>query len=86
MKGLEMALSRYEMETRLQAGERFSSNLLSNSPYPIIAVNPDTSVRRVNPALEKLTRFSGEVLIGIKPPIGGQKRASEKPRGISKGR
>jgi two-component system cell cycle sensor histidine kinase/response regulator CckA len=65
---VEMALSRYEMETRLRESERFSSSLLSNSPYPIMVINPDTSVRYVNPALEKLTGFSAEELIGIKPP------------------
>jgi len=65
---LEMALSRYDMETRLQESERFSSSLLSNSPYPIMVINPDTSVRYVNPALERLTGFSAEEIIGVKPP------------------
>lgn len=46
----------------------FHSNLLAKSPNPIIIINPDTSVRYVNPALEVVTGFSSAELIGCKPP------------------
>ena len=52
----------------LKESEEFSSSLLSNSPHPIIVINPDSSVRYVNPALERLTGFSSAELIGRKAP------------------
>ena len=48
--------------------EEFSSSLLDNAPNPINVINPDTSIRYVNPALEKLTGFSSAELIGGKAP------------------
>ncbi len=62
------ALERKRMGEALRASEEFSSSLLNNSPNPIIGINPDTSVRYVNPAFEKLTGFSSAVLIGKKVP------------------
>jgi len=56
------------MEKALREHEEFSSSLLSNSPNPILVINPDTSIRYVNPALEALTGFSSAELIGKKPP------------------
>lgn len=55
-------------EEKLRDSEEFNSSLLNNSPNPIIVINPDTSVRYVNPALEKITGFSSEELIGHKSP------------------
>jgi two-component system cell cycle sensor histidine kinase/response regulator CckA len=65
---VEMALSRYKMETRLRESEQFSSSLLTYAPNPIIVINPDTSIRYVNPALERATGYSSSELIGVKPP------------------
>jgi two-component system cell cycle sensor histidine kinase/response regulator CckA len=62
------ALSRYDMEARLKESERFCSNLLAYAPNPIIVINPDTSVRYVNPALERLTGYSLSEIIGVKVP------------------
>jgi len=59
---------RKRMEEALRESEEFSSSLLSNSPNPILVINPDTSIRYVNPALEKLTGFTSAELIGKKPP------------------
>ena len=55
-------------EEAFKETEEFNSSLLTNSPNPIIVINPDTSVKYVNPALEKLTGFSSEELVGYKAP------------------
>lgn len=52
----------------LRESEKFSSSLLDNSPNPIIVINQDTSIRYVNPSLERLTGFSSVELIGKKAP------------------
>ena len=68
LASIEMALHKNRMEKKLKEREKFSSSLLNNSPNPIIVVNPDTSVRYVNPAMEKLTGFSSAELVGKKAP------------------
>jgi len=55
-------------EEALRDSEEFRSSLLQNSPNPIIVLNPDTSIRYVNPAFEKITGFSSSELIGKKAP------------------
>jgi PAS domain S-box-containing protein len=59
---------RKRTEEALRESERFSSSLLNESPHPIIVINPDTSIRYVNPAMVNLTGFSAEELIGRKVP------------------
>ena len=59
---------RKQAEELLRESEKFSSNLLNNSPHPILVINPDTLVRYVNPALETLTGFSSEDIVGRKAP------------------
>lgn len=59
---------RKEAEKSLRESEEFSSTLLSNSPYPILVINLDSSIKYVNPALEGLTGFPSSELIGTKPP------------------
>lgn len=53
---------------RLKGAEEFTLSLLTIAPNPIIVINPDSSVRYVNPSLEKLTGFSFAELIGKTPP------------------
>ena len=65
---IEMALSKHAIEMKLIESEEFAFSLLTNSPHPIIVINPDTSIRYVNPALERLSDFSSEELLGVKPP------------------
>ena len=68
---VEVALEiteRKRMEEALKEGEEFSTSLLANSPNPISVINPDTSLKYVNPAFEKLTGFSAAELIGRKAP------------------
>jgi PAS domain S-box-containing protein len=55
-------------EAVLAESEEFKSKLLSNSPNPILVIEPDTSIKYVNPALKKLTGFSSSDLIGVRPP------------------
>jgi len=57
-----------QAQEALLESEKFSSNLLNNSPHPILVINPDTLVRYVNPALETLTGFSSEEIVGRKAP------------------
>jgi PAS domain S-box-containing protein len=59
---------RKRAEEALKESEEFSSNLLNYSGNPIIVINPDTSIKFVNPALEKMTGFSSSELIGRKAP------------------
>ncbi len=59
---------RKQVEEALRDSEEFISSLLNNSPHPILVINPDTSVRYVSPALETLTGFSSEEIIGRKAP------------------
>jgi len=61
-------VERNRVEEALKESEEFSSTLLNNSPNPILVINPDTSVRYVNPALEKLTGFSSAEILGRKAP------------------
>jgi len=59
---------RIQVEKALKESEKFTSNLLLNSPNPIFVCNRDRSIKYVNPALEKLVGFSSKELIGMKDP------------------
>ncbi len=59
---------RKQAEEALRESKTFSSSLLDNSPNPIIVINPDSSVKYVNRALERLTGFSSAELIDKKAP------------------
>jgi PAS domain S-box-containing protein len=56
-------------EEKLRESEEFSSGLLQHAPNPIIAINPDTSIKFTNPAFEKLTGFTQDEVIGRKSPF-----------------
>lgn len=60
--------NRKQAEDALREHEEFSSNLLNHAPNPILVINHDSSIRYVNPALERLTGFSHSDLVGTKPP------------------
>ncbi|MGB2799081.1 MAG: PAS domain S-box protein, partial [Dehalococcoidia bacterium] len=55
-------------EEQLRRSEEFSSTLLANAPNPILVINPDSSVRYVNPALEELAGFTSMELVGSGSP------------------
>lgn len=57
-----------QTQQALQESQEFSSSLLVNSPNPIIVINPDTSIRYINPALEELTGFRYSGLVDYKAP------------------
>jgi len=59
---------RKQVEDALHESEAFSASLVSHSSYPTMAINPDASIRYVNPALEELTGFSAAELVGTKAP------------------
>jgi len=53
----------------LEDSEKFNSNLMENSPKPILVINPDTSIKYVNEAMERIVGFKSDILLGIKPPF-----------------
>ena len=65
---VEDAAERGRLEEALCESEEFNSSLLDNSPNPILVINPDTSLRYVNPALERITGFSSDELVGARAP------------------
>jgi two-component system cell cycle sensor histidine kinase/response regulator CckA len=69
MAGVEASKFSHDFaEQALQNNEEFSSSLLNSFPNPILLINPDTSVRYVNPSFEKVTGFSSGEIIGKKAP------------------
>ena len=57
-----------QAEEALRESQQFSASLLESSPNPVLVINPDTSIRYVNPAVEQLTGFSTAEIIGKKAP------------------
>ena len=57
-----------QIEESLRESEEFSTDLLENSPNPVEVINPDSSVRYVNPAFEKLTGFTSAEITDRKAP------------------
>ncbi len=70
-------------EEALKESEEFSSGLLQKSPNPVIVINPDTSIRYVNPAMENLTGYTAAEIIGKKPPYPWWRM--ETPEALKKG-
>jgi PAS domain S-box-containing protein len=78
---------RKRTEDALRESEAFSSSLRDNSPYPIMVVNPDKSIKYVNAALERLSGFSASELIGQKPPYSywPEEQMEKFKKGLSSG-
>jgi PAS domain S-box-containing protein len=53
----------------LREPEIFIKTLQDNAPYALLVINPDLSIRYVNPAFTEMTGFTLEELIGCKPPF-----------------
>jgi PAS domain S-box-containing protein len=55
-------------EAELRESEAFSTGLFMNSPNPILVIDPESSVSKVNPAFEALTGYSSAEVTGLKQP------------------
>ncbi len=55
-------------EKALQESQKFASSLLENAPHATMVINPDTSVRYVNPAWEHLNGWTAAEAVGLKAP------------------
>ena len=58
---------RKRVEEVLRESEEFAS-FLGSSPIPMLVVDPDTSIRYLNPALERLTGLTAAAVIGTRAP------------------
>ena len=59
---------RKKAENALLESEEFVSSLLENAPHATVVVNPDTSIRYVNPAWEHLNGWTLSEVVGLKVP------------------
>ena len=59
---------RKKIEIALQESNSFRSSLIEHSPFAFLVINPDTSIKYVNPVFEKLTGYTSEKVLGIKIP------------------
>ncbi len=65
---MEEIAERRRKEEALLESEELSASLLNHSPHPILVVNPDTSVKYVNFALEQITGYSLVEVINRRAP------------------
>jgi len=59
---------RIKAEEALKESRNFNASLLNNAPHAVIVINPDTSVRYVNPKFEEINGWTLEEIAGIKAP------------------
>jgi PAS domain S-box-containing protein len=59
---------RKQAEEALKASQEFNTSLLENAPTQIVVINPDTSIRYVNPKFEKVNGWTADEIIGTKAP------------------
>jgi PAS domain S-box-containing protein len=59
---------RRKAEEDLRSSQEYSSSLLENSPHQIMVINPDMSIRYVNPKFEEVNGWTLDEVVGIKPP------------------
>ena len=74
---------REQVTEALRESQEFSTGLLENSPNPISVLNPDTSIRYVNPAFEKLTGFKLAKITGMKAPYPWWPKEENKARTLA---
>ncbi len=60
--------SRQKIEEEFKQSNEINFNLLEQSPHPIVVVGLDRTIIRVNKALERLTGYSSQEIIGLKTP------------------
>jgi PAS domain S-box-containing protein len=56
------------VEGALKESQTFASSLLDNAPHAVVVINPDTSIKYVNPSWEELNGWTSSEIIGIKAP------------------
>lgn len=59
---------RKRVEKALRESDSFNASLLEHSPYAILVLNPDTSIKYVNPFFENLTGYTSKEILGLKTP------------------
>ena len=57
------------IEEALQESEEFNNSLLENQPHQINVINPDGSIRYVNPAFREANGWTLDELVGMRPPF-----------------
>jgi nitrogen fixation negative regulator NifL len=55
-------------EDALKESQKFISSLLENAPHATVVINPDTSIRYVNPVWEETNGWRLHEVIGVKAP------------------
>jgi PAS domain S-box-containing protein len=59
---------RKQAEDQLKESQEFISSLLEHAPHAIVVINPDTSVRYVNPSWERTNGWKLEEVVGLRAP------------------
>ncbi len=59
---------RREAEEDLRASQEFNSSLLEKAPHQVLVINPDTSIRYVNPKFEEVNGWTLDEIAGVKAP------------------
>ncbi|MBN1190965.1 MAG: PAS domain S-box protein [Dehalococcoidales bacterium] len=59
---------RKRIEESLKQSQLYNASLLNNTPTPLIVINPDSTIRSVNPAFERITGFSSDEITGAQAP------------------
>ena len=59
---------RKQAEAALRESQQFNDSLLENAPHATVVINPDTSVKYVNPAWERINGWTLSEVVGMKSP------------------
>jgi PAS domain S-box-containing protein len=59
---------RKKAEEALRKSQEFNDSLLNNAPHQLMVLNPDTSIRYINPEFEKVNGWTLDEVIGQKAP------------------
>jgi PAS domain S-box-containing protein len=59
---------RKQAEKALQDSQKFNASLLEHAPHATVVINPDTSIRYVNPAWEQVNGWTQAEVAGMKAP------------------
>lgn len=65
---LQDITERRAAERALRGKDEFTASLLEHSPIAILVLNEDTSIRYVNPSVERLTGYSSGEILGLRAP------------------